>query len=149
MVKKFFFGMLLLTAVFSACPAPGQEMAGGKWWHNPAMSRQLNLTEEEKSRLDEEFVKSRRKLIDLKSREEKERFELENLLERQDLDKKAIMRQFRKLKKARADLADERFHFVLQIRKILGNERFQQIKTLYRSIRKRRAEQNKARFRRK
>lgn len=76
----------------------------GKWWHNPRVSEQLNLSEEEKSKLDKIFVESRRKLIDLKSSVEREQFELENLLESEVLDEAAVMEQFKRLEKARGNL---------------------------------------------
>lgn len=68
------------------------------------MSEQLNLSEEEKSKLDKIFVESRRKLIDLKSSVEREQFELENLLESEVLDEAAVMEQFKRLEKARGNL---------------------------------------------
>ena len=73
-------------------------------------------------------MESRRKLIDLKRDVEKERFELETLLERQQLDEDAVKKQHKRLEKTRINLSDERFKLIMQSRKILGNERFQELK---------------------
>jgi Spy/CpxP family protein refolding chaperone len=113
----------------------------GKWWHNPDISGQLNLTEQEKNRLDKQFVESRRKLIELKSDVQKQRFELETLLEMEELDEDALNDQFKGLEKARNKLANERFRFLKESRKILGKERFQNVKRMYKE--KRRAKRSK------
>jgi Spy/CpxP family protein refolding chaperone len=121
----------LLLLLSSPAIAIGQELPFGKWWYNPRVSQQLNLNETEKSKLDKEFVDSRRRLIELKSSVEREQFELENLLESEALDEAAVMEQFKKLEKARASLSSERFNFLIQVRKILGLDRFQRIKMFY------------------
>ena len=88
--NKVVTGMVLLITMISPTIAMAQEMPSGKWWHDPRMSKQLNLNDAEKDRLDEEFRNSRRKLIELKSDVEMERFELGNLLERKELDEAAV-----------------------------------------------------------
>ena len=135
MLSKALSGMLLLILATSPTIAVGQDMPSGKWWRDQRMSKQLNLNKAEKSKLDQAFVNSRRKLIELKSIVEKERFELENILENETLNEHAVTEQFKKLDKARASLAGERFSFLIQVRKILGNERFQRIKMFYGELR--------------
>jgi len=119
------------------------EVPPGKWWHAPQVSRRLDLRAYEKQKLDELFVESRRKLIDLKSRVEREQFELEAALEKVPLDEAGIMDQGKKLENARAALGVEQLHFLIQIRKILGPERFQQLKRLYREFRYKRRNQRR------
>ena len=131
MLSRVLCGMLLLILTTSPTIAVGQDMPSGKWWRDQRMSKQLNLNKEEKSKLDQAFVNSRRKLIELKNIVEKERFELENILENETLNEHAVTEQFKKLEKARASLAGERFNFLVQVRKILGNERFRRIKMYY------------------
>jgi hypothetical protein len=50
-------------------------------------------------------------------------------MEGKTLDESALMTQFNKLETARANLSRERFQYFVQIRKILGPDRFQKIKT--------------------
>lgn len=135
-------GIVLLIMTISPTITMAQEMPFGKWWHNPRMFKQLNLTDAEKAKLDEAFRNSRRKLIDLKSDVERERFELGNLLEHQALKETAAMEQFKKLEKARTNLSTERFSFLLQARKILGAERFQHVKMFYGKSRQQRMRRN-------
>lgn len=132
MLKRILSGLLLLSLLIPPAIALGvQDVPLGKWWHNPQVSKQMNLNKDEIRKLDETYLESRRKLIDLKSRVERERFELENLLERETLDETAVMEQFRRVESARNRLAIERFSFLIQVRKILGFERYQNLKMLF------------------
>lgn len=131
MLKMFFTAILLLSMTALPNVVICQDAPMGKWWHNPHMSKQLNLTDEEKNKLDEQYVESRRRMIDLKRNVERERFELETLIESEKLDEDTTKKQFKKLDKARTDLAGERFKFLMESRKILGNERFKAVKHMY------------------
>jgi len=72
MLRKLSSVVILFVLVILPTIALGaQGMPSGKWWHNPQVSKQMNLNKDEIRRLDESFVKSRRKLIDLKSNLEK------------------------------------------------------------------------------
>jgi Spy/CpxP family protein refolding chaperone len=124
--------LLLLSFPMSAV---GARMSYGKWWHLPGVEKDLDLKEQEKKELDSLFVESRRSLLDLKSVLEKERFELDNLMEQPALEEGAAVKQFEKLEKARAALAAERFRFLLGVRKILGSVRYQSLKMLFREYR--------------
>ncbi len=135
MLRKILGGILVVIWVFAPLASIAQEIPPGKWWLIPRLSNQLELNNEEKRDLDDLFVNSRRKLIDLKGTLERERFELENLLEKETLNEMAVMEQFEKLEKARSDLGGERFRFLLQARKILGFERYQRLKSLFREFR--------------
>jgi Spy/CpxP family protein refolding chaperone len=130
----------VLIWIFAPVNSLGARIPPGKWWRVPRVSEQLSLNDREKKELDALFVQSRRSLIDLKSTLEKERFELGILMEKETLDEDAIMVQFKKLERARANLAAERFHFFLEVRKILGSERFQSLRMLFKEFREKRLE---------
>ena len=136
MLKKVLVGTVMFVWLFAPMVSTAQEIPPGKWWRLPRVAEQLNLSGEEKNQLDELFLQSRRRLIDLKSALERERFELDNLLEQETLDEKGVMERFRNLEKARSNLADERFRSLLGARKILGFERYQQLKILVREFKK-------------
>lgn len=133
MLRKVILLLVVIMAFSSVFVAFGQGAPPGRWWRKAQIAKVLNLSEVEKQRLDELFVKSRRKLIKLKNRVEEAQFDLENLLEEQQLDKAAIMEQFRSLEKARSQLSEERFRFLLGVREILGYERFERLKDMYRN----------------
>ena len=121
---------LLVFSGYSEAQVPA-----GKWWHIPGVVKKLQLTDDHIKQLDEVFVQNRRKLIDFKSALEKERFELQNLLDKDRLDEKAVLDQFTKLQAARSKLEAERFSFLMEVRKILGRERFQHLETLVKDFR--------------
>ena len=126
---------LILLAIFVLTPlmASGQEVPAGKWWYNPKIQKNLNLSKNEVKRLDKLFANSRRELIKHKSAVEREQFELDQLLSGKNVNDAAVKKQFRKLEKARQDLANERLEFVIGVRNILGSERFQQLKSNYKN----------------
>ena len=103
-------------------------MPEGKWWKMPAIADRLGLSAQEKERLDTLYLKHRLRMIDLRSREEKERVELEQLFDSSSFDAAACLERFRILKEAHTGFAFERFKFLVQVRELLGFERFSKLK---------------------
>ena len=131
MLKRVFSVILLAVWVLSPGTAAAQEVPAGKWWYNSKIQQNLQLSKKEIKQLDKLFAGSRRKLIRHKSAVEQEQFELDQLLNEKDVNDAAVKKQFQKLEKARNKLANERLQFVVGVRNILGNERFQQLKSNY------------------
>jgi Spy/CpxP family protein refolding chaperone len=139
MLKKTLMVLLLLgwfheAAVVSAREAP---FGPGRWWRLPQVSQKLELTEEHKRRLDELFVQNRRKLIDLRSGFERDRLDLDAMIDKDPIDEKAILDGVKRLQASRSELAIERFRYFLEVRKILGVERFRRLQALYGAFRER------------
>ena len=130
-LKGMFIVVPALVWVFVPMDSLGARMPLGKWWHMPHLAEQLNLNGREKEQLDDLFIQTRRKMIDLRSAIEKERLELGILMDKETLDEKAVREQFKRLGQVRASLAAERFRFILAVRKILGAHRFQSLKALF------------------
>lgn len=138
MLKRISMAMIVMVLIFTSSAAVAQGMARepknhermplGKWWQDPAGVQNLNLTQEEVDTLDTAFNTRARKFMELKHAIELEQFELNGLMEVKTLDEPALMAQFNKLESARANLSRERFQYFVQIRKILGPDRFQKIK---------------------
>ena len=131
MLKNVFSVILLAVFLFTPVIVAGQDVPTGKWWYNPKIQKNLDLSKKEISRLDKLFAKSRRKLIKLKAEVENEQFELDQLLGQKKVNDKKVKKQFQKLEKARNNLANERLNFVIGVRNILGPDRFQQLKSNY------------------
>jgi len=119
---------VLMTALISGITWAADENPAGKWWRLPKLSAHLELTTQEKDRLDALFQDNRKKLIDLRAEIEKEQLDLEESMESEPLNEKKTVEQFRKLDSARSALAEERFRYFLEIRKIVGADRFQKLK---------------------
>ena len=133
MLRNAFSFILLAIFVISPVMAYGQEVPAGKWWYNPKIQKNLNLSKNEVKSLDKLFASSKRKLIKHKSAVEREQFELDQLLSGKDVNDAAVKKQFQNLEKARQNLANERLQFVIGVRNILGPDRFQQLKSNYRN----------------
>jgi Spy/CpxP family protein refolding chaperone len=115
--------------------AGGQDIPSGKWWYNQKVVQNLNLTQNEIRQLDQLYVDSYRRLIELKNAVEREQFELDTLVSKKTVDDAKVREQFKRLESARTDLADERLRFVIGVREIIGANRFQQLKTSYKKWR--------------
>ncbi len=133
MLKK---SLLLLTAIMLLLfPAISQakEIPPGRWWRIPYFADQLNITEEQKEQLDTLFDRNRNRLAELKKQMEQERRDLTKMIEEEHLNEAATITQMKKLENTRTLLAATHFSYSLELRKLLGYDRFQQLKTLYRN----------------
>jgi len=128
MLSKIFRVFFLFIFVISPAIVTAKDFPTGKWWHNPRAQKKLNLSDDEIKVLDKQFVESRRKLIKLKSIVESEQFEINNIFDNEDINPKEAMRQFDKLQQAKKNLSTEHFRLLLEVRNILGLERFRQLK---------------------
>ena len=135
MLKKVRVGILLILMINLPGLVAGQEVPSGKWWYNQKVVQNLDLTQKEIRQLDQAWVDSQRKLIKLKNEVEREQFELDTLLGKKTADDARVRKQFKRLERARTDLADERLGFIIRVRGIIGAERFQQLKTSYKKWR--------------
>lgn len=145
MLKKFFITVVLsVFCLSSGFAQPGsdtgleKEIPRGKWWQNQNIAERMSLTPAEIEKLDTAYIQMRRKLIRLKSDVEMERFELENVLENAAMNETAVMKQFEALEKARSGLSKEAFLFIVEVREILGLERYQELKSSYKKLRRQR-----------
>ena len=132
MIGKNTWFCMVLMLVFLPATLMAQEMMHGKWWLNKTMTDELQLTDVERQNLENSYTESRRRMIDLKGEVERQRFELDIILGKQDADKEAILAQYTKLEDARTELSKERFRLLIEVREIIGTERFQELKELYR-----------------
>ncbi|MFH0730083.1 MAG: hypothetical protein V2B19_27535 [Pseudomonadota bacterium] len=99
----------------------------GKWWQLENLARRIGLTQGEIDQLDQAFLESRRKMIQLKTTLETEQFELEALIEGASINETSVFSQYEKLETARRALGMERFRFFLSVRKIIGHDKFQKL----------------------
>ncbi len=135
MLKKVLIVALLILTISLPEVVAAQDVPSGKWWYNKKVVQNLSLTQKEVRQLDRLYEDSHRKLIDLKSAVKREQFELDTLLGKEPVDDAKVRKQFKRLEKARTDLANERLGFVIRVREIIGADRFQQLKTSYKEWR--------------
>ena len=133
-------GCFLMTAVMGFADMDrsrgSMKLPHGKWWRVPKIVEIQKITPEEQVKLDTLYIENRRQLIDLKGNLQKELLELEILFDQADFNQNACTRQYKKVQEARTKLSVERFKFVIQVRELLGLERFRQLESKYREFRK-------------
>ena len=120
-------GILITMAVLLIAVNAIAQSPSGRWWRTPRIVKALNLTGSEIRQLEKAFEKSRSAMIRLKKKVQKEQSKLKNMMKKRDMDEAAIRKQNRKLEKARSDLADAKFAFVIDVRRIIGHARFQKL----------------------
>lgn len=139
MLKKV-FSLFLFMIIFTA-PAiarEGNNLPHGKWWNSAEVAGQLKLSDNEVKILDDLYVNHKRKIIKLHAQIEEEQFELNNLIDSKTLNDEAVLNQSKRLEQARANLSTELFHFFLDVRKLLGFDRYQQLKSMFQTLHEKR-----------
>lgn len=136
MITRLCYAIALSVMLLLPNLTDAQDMPAGKWWYNPRVAKDLNLSKQEVRQIDGLYAQNREQLIRLKGNVQQEQLKLDNLLGRKSSDDAAVQRQFQRLEQARAQLSNARLQFVLGVRGILGPDRFQQLKGGYRSYQK-------------
>ncbi len=132
------FMAALLWLASAACPAAAQEApALGKWWRAPRVAQELGLTPSETRRLDRLYLEMSQERIRLRSQIQQARLVVDNLFDQQPLDQAAIDQQFQRIAEAQSELAMTQSRFLLEVRKILGRERFQDLRQIFQRFRRR------------
>ncbi len=101
----------------------------GKWWDNPELSRQLNLTAEQQKKMDEVFQQHRLRLIDLHAALEKEEAILDPLINAANPDDAKVLPQIDRVAQARAELEKANARLLLGLRHVLTPEQWKMLES--------------------
>lgn len=113
----------------------GSHSGGDKAARAEAIADQLNLTEAQKEQIRQIMLKYRRQSIDIKARKEKAQLDLVTLLGAPQLDEKGLNKALAEINAAEAELKQARLNQMIEIRKVLTPEQWQQLVALYRAER--------------
>ncbi len=102
-----------------------------KWWRVQEFVDQMGLTQEEKQKLDAMYIESHTKLIDAEAARSKAKLIMDDLLDKDELDEKAVFDQLERVNRAMATINTERFRFLIEIRRFLGAKRFARLKGIF------------------
>jgi Spy/CpxP family protein refolding chaperone len=137
-------GVSALTGVSMAGdrgkPGDGIDLPRGKWWRMPEVANELKISADEQKKLDDHYYKHRNQVIDLKSNLEKGQLALERIIENENLDESASMNQYQEVLNAQNKLSLERYNFLIEVRKLLGYERFVQLKPKFHELQEERSQ---------
>ncbi len=115
-------------------PGPPMERAFhqhfGRWWNNPELAQQLNLTDQQKKQMDDIFLQHRLKIIDLNANLEKQETLLRPMIEADQPDEAKVLSQIDAVAQARADLEKANAHMLFDLRKTLTPDQWQKLKAM-------------------
>jgi Spy/CpxP family protein refolding chaperone len=97
---------------------------GGKWWDNPEIAKRVGITSDQKKKIDDVFVQSRMRLIDLHASLEKDELTLDTLIQGPALDDSKILPAVDRIALDRAELEKADARLLLGIRHILTPEQW-------------------------
>ena len=128
----------IFVLVFVLASQAAADGTRSRWWHKEAYAQALNFSDDEIQRLDKAYETARIKMIEIKGKVEIERAKLRVLMEQADFDRDAVMAQHRRQEAARRELSEERFKFLLEVRDLVGHDRFMKLLEIQDERRKRR-----------
>lgn len=109
----------------------------GRWWNDPRIAQQLNLSDQQKHQMEDIFLQHRLKLIDLNANLEKQETLLRPMIEADQPDEAKILSQIDAVAQARADLEKANARMLFDLRKTLTPEQWQKVKALRQEHRER------------
>lgn len=104
----------------------------GRWWNDPHMAQQLNVTAEQKQKMDAIFQQHKLNLIDLVAALEKQQVLLGPMISSDSPNETEVLAQIDKIAQARANLEKANARMLFDIRKTLTVEQWQKLKALHR-----------------
>jgi Spy/CpxP family protein refolding chaperone len=141
--------LFLTTAVFSqstsrrGAAAPVNNWHSGKleqkmpgrpgpppfdWWRNSDVAQKLNLTDQQKSQLEQSFTQQKDQLKELRDALQKEEAKLQELMNADTIRDEQIVAQIDATQAARAKLQRNFAMMALQFRKILNADQWKQLR---------------------
>ena len=120
----FALGAMLLTMTVLAADLPP-----GKWWRQPEIVRQLAITDEQQTKLENIFRTSANDLIDLKGEVEKQNIALRGELDQPQLDRARIRAAAAHLSDARSRLFERELMLLVDMRSVLTETQWNRMRT--------------------
>lgn len=115
----------------------GGIMGGGtmlemtKWWQNPEIAKRLALTEAEKTTLNNLYVEKMKNMIDDKAGQQKNLLLMQQLFEAENFDDTRALSMFKEHQDLITAVATEQFKFIIEVRKLIGVNRFKELKSVF------------------
>lgn len=102
----------------------------GRWWNDPMLAQRLNITADQKQKMDSVYEQHKLRLIDLNAALQKQEVLLQPMIASDNPDHAKTLAQIDAVVNARADLERENAHMLFAIRETLTPEQWQKLKTL-------------------
>jgi periplasmic protein CpxP/Spy len=135
---------LASSGLAAAQSAPGQDTGGrppmertfhdghfGRWWNNPHVSQALDLTDDQKQKMDDIFQQNRPALNDLMGNLKRQETLLGPMIGADQPNEDQVLAQIDKVAQARADLEKANARMLFDLRKTLTPDQWQKLKALH------------------
>lgn len=119
---------LALCALAFAGSTFAADLPPGKWWRRPEIIQQLQLSDEQQTRLDAIFRVSADDLIDLRGGVEKANVALRSELDQSQLDRQKIHTFATRLSELRARLFDRELMMLVDMRAVLSESQWNRMR---------------------
>ena len=123
-----------LIAVFMIGGAYAQgglkDLPQGKWWTNARVIAELNLSADQRSKIEDLWIQTRRTVIDPKAELEKRQLDLSELLSKDSVDVSAALKAFDRVQEAKLSLERSTFLMRIQIKNLLSPDQQQKLETI-------------------
>lgn len=103
----------------------------GRWWHNPKLSQALNLSDEQKQKMDDIFEQARPGLNDLFASLKKQEGQLDPMIGADQPNEDQVLAQIDKIAQARAELEKANARMLFDVRKTLTADQWQKLRALH------------------
>lgn len=103
----------------------------GLWWNNPKVAAELNLSQDQKTKLGAIMQQNRINLIDLHATLEKEEATLDPLMSADTPDEAKVTGQIDKVAQARAELEKSHARMLLQMRTVLTPDQWSKLQAMH------------------
>ncbi|HEX6097681.1 MAG TPA: periplasmic heavy metal sensor [Thermoanaerobaculia bacterium] len=114
----------MVAALACAAIAEGQGMPPGKWWQRPELVRELQLSNEQRDRLDTIFRGAANELIDAKGEVEKLQIAIRGELDRPQVRRAELQRIAGQLSAARGKLFQRELMMLVDMRGVLTEQQW-------------------------
>lgn len=120
--------ILAVIALFAFSSMAQAQMPPGKWWQRPEVVQELELTAEQRDKLDDAFRAAANELIDLKGDVEKLQIALRGELDRVQLRRPEIQRIAGQVSQARARLFERELMMLVDMRSVLTDPQWNKLR---------------------
>ncbi len=127
----------LAFATLIASAASAADLPEGKWWKRPRLAAEIGLTADQVRQIEQIFVRSRTRLIDLRAALEKKQLALAESMENRTADRRTVEKQIEEVENARAELQKTRALMILDMKQVLRPEQWDRLLEIQQEFRDR------------
>lgn len=128
-------GAILLASGWSA--ASDFELPAGRWWENERLIERIDLTGDQRQRINDLVYEHAHRMIDLNAQVKRAELDLARLVGQPEFAPEPVRAAFAEFQRARQALERERFEMLLSVRGVLSSEQWLEIQDIRREIRRR------------